>query len=234
MLRIEHLSVWYGLTEVLRDVSFAVGKGQIVALLGGNGAGKTTLLKAMSGLLKPKAGGIWLEDKPIAGLHPHDIVVRGMSQVPQGRFVWPTMTVHDNLVLGAITRNDRAGIREDLDKVYAYFPRLKEKTRRAAGSMSGGEQQMLAIGRALMARPKVLLMDEPSHGLSPLMVEEMVATIARLNEEGMTIFLIEQNVGVAAELAGPTFVLANGEIALETTGHQVAHDPAVLRSYLGR
>ena len=240
MLQVEHLSVSYGPTEVLRDVSFSVERGQIVALLGGNGAGKTTLLKALSGLVKPKGGEIRFESEAIAGLHPHDIVVRGMSQVPQGRFVWPTMTVYDNLMLGAITRRDRPGIRADMERVYGHFPRLQERAKRPAGSMSGGEQQMLAIGRALMARPKILLMDEPSHGLSPRLVEEMVAAIASLNRDGMTIFLIEQNVGVAAELAGPAFILADGAIAFETSGAQVARDPAVLHRrrlehlYLGR
>ncbi len=234
MLAIDHLSVWYGPTEVLRDVSFSVERGAIVALLGGNGAGKTTLLKALSGLLTPTRGTITLDGKPIGGRDPRDIVVAGVSQVPQGRFVWPSMSVRDNLLLGAITRNDKPQVEGNIERVCAIFPRLQEKIERPAGSMSGGEQQMVAIGRALMARPRILLMDEPSHGLSPLMVEMLVSAIAQINQEGMTILLIEQNVGVAAALAGATHVLANGEIALSTTGAQVASDPAVLRSYLGR
>ncbi len=234
MLRIDKLSVWYGPTEVLRDVSFSVEQGSIVALLGGNGAGKTTLLKSLSGLLVPTRGSVLFEGKPIAGRDPRDIVIAGISQVPQGRFVWPSMSVRDNLLLGAITRKPSADIDADMDRICEIFPRLKEKIARPAGSMSGGEQQMVAIGRALMARPKMLLMDEPSHGLSPVMVEALVAAIAGINRDGMTILLIEQNVGVAAALAGPTHVLANGEIAMTTTGERVANDPAVLRSYLGR
>ena len=234
MLEVERLSVWYGVTEVLRDVSLAVEEGQIVGLLGGNGAGKTTLLNTLSGILRPRDGGVRFRGDRIDALHPHDIVVRGMSQVPQGRFVWPSMDVGDNLLLGAITRKDRAGIRRDVERVYGYFPRLRERVRQKAGSLSGGEQQMLAIGRALMARPRMLLMDEPSHGLSPRLVQEMVGVIERLNEEGMTILLIEQNVGVAAALAGPAYVLANGEIALQSSGDRISRDPAVLRSYLGR
>jgi len=234
MLAIENLSVWYGPTEVLRHVSFTVETGSIVALLGGNGAGKTTLLKALSGLLRPTRGSVIFDSRTISGLDPRDIVIAGIAQVPQGRFVWPSMSVRDNLELGAITRNDRAGIEADIERVCAIFPRMKEKISRAAGSMSGGEQQMLAIGRALMARPKLLLMDEPSHGLSPLLVQDLIGAVAAINREGMSILLIEQNVGVAAALAGPTHVLANGEIAMTTTGERVANDPAVLRNYLGR
>jgi branched-chain amino acid transport system ATP-binding protein len=234
MLVIDSLSVWYGPTEVLRNVSFTVERGSIVALLGGNGAGKTTLLKTLSGLLRPTRGSVMFEGRTLSGLDPRDIVIAGISQVPQGRFVWPSMTVRDNLELGAITRNDRAGIEADIERVCAIYPRLKEKMTRAAGSMSGGEQQMLAIGRALMARPKLLLMDEPSHGLSPLMVQDLITAVANINREGMSILLIEQNVGVAAALAGATHVLANGEIAMTTTGERVATDPAVLRNYLGR
>lgn len=193
MLTVRNLSVWYGLSEVLRDVSFSVPRGEVVALLGGNGAGKTTLLKALSGLVKPRGGAVEFDERPIAGLHPHDIVTKGVIQVPQGRFVWPSMTVADNLALGAATRHDKAGIAADLERVYDFFPRLRERRIVPAGTLSGGEQQMVAIGRALMARPRILLMDEPSHGLSPRLVQEMIEVIRRLNEEGMTIFLIEQD-----------------------------------------
>ncbi|AIB12646.1 amino acid ABC transporter ATPase [Azospirillum argentinense] len=233
MLTVRNLSVWYGLSEVLRDVSFSVPRGEVVALLGGNGAGKTTLLKTLSGLVKPRGGAVEFDERPIAGLHPHDIVTKGVIQVPQGRFVWPSMTVADNLALGAATRHDKAGIAADLERVYDFFPRLRERRIVPAGTLSGGEQQMVAIGRALMARPRILLMDEPSHGLSPRLVQEMIEVIRRLNEEGMTIFLIEQNIGVPAAVAGTTYVLANGAIAFQTHGSKVADDPEVLSSYLG-
>ncbi|WP_035675671.1 ABC transporter ATP-binding protein [Azospirillum brasilense] len=228
MLTVRNLSVWYGLSEVLRDVTFSVPRGEVVALLGGNGAGKTTLLKTLSGLVKPRGGAVEFDERPIAGLHPHDIVTKGVIQVPQGRFVWPSMTVADNLALGAAARHDKAGIAADLERVYDFFPRLRERR-----SVRGGEQQMVAIGRALMARPRILLMDEPSHGLSPRLVQEMIEVIRRLNGEGMTIFLIEQNIGVPAAVAGTTYVLANGAIAFQTHGSKVADDPEVLSSYLG-
>ncbi|MGF7160811.1 branched-chain amino acid transport system ATP-binding protein [Rhodoligotrophos appendicifer] len=234
MLNLLHLSVSYGPTEVLRDVSFSVAAGSIVALLGGNGAGKTTLLNTLSGMVKPKSGQVEFDGRQIAGLDAYSLVKAGIVQVPQGRFVWPSLSVNDNLLLGASTRHDKHGISRDLDRVFEYFPHLKPRRGVAAGMMSGGEQQMVAIGRALMAGPRLLLMDEPSHGLSPRIVQEMVEVIRRLNSDGMTILLIEQNVGVAAALAGATYVLANGEIAFETKGSTVAGDPAILKAYLGR
>ncbi|QCN96466.1 ABC transporter ATP-binding protein [Azospirillum argentinense] len=233
MLTVRNLSVWYGLSEVLRDVSFSVPRGEVVALLGGNGAGKTTLLRTLSGLVKPRGGAVEFDERPIAGLHPHDIVTKGVIQVPQGRFVWPSMTVADNLALGAAARHDKAGIAADLERAYDFFPRLRERRSVPAGTLSGGEQQMVAIGRALMARPRILLMDEPSHGLSPRLVQEMIEVIRRLNGEGMTILLIEQNIGVPAAVADTTYVLANGAIAFQTHGSKVADDPEVLSSYLG-
>ena len=234
MLEVRNLSVWYGVTEVLRDVSFAVPPGAIVGLLGGNGAGKTTLLNALSGLLRPKGGAILFEGQPIQGLQPHEIVRRGVAQVPQGRFVWPHMTVKDNIELGAITRNDRAGIRQDLEEAYVLFPALQERRASHAGALSGGQQQMLAIARALMSRPRLLLMDEPSHGLSPKLVEEMVETVRLLHGRGLTVVLVEQNVGVAAALAGEAHVLRNGAVALSAPGEQLLGNPDLLRSYLGR
>ncbi|MCB1739945.1 MAG: ATP-binding cassette domain-containing protein, partial [Gammaproteobacteria bacterium] len=161
MLEVRNLSVWYGLTEVLRDVSFSVPDGRIVAMLGGNGAGKTTLLNALTGLVRPRSGQILFENRPMQQLHPHDVVVGGISMVPQGRYVWPTMSVADNVELGAVTRRDRAAIRRDAEQVYALFPALAERRSSRAGSLSGGQQQMLAIARALMSRPRLLLMDEP-------------------------------------------------------------------------
>ena len=234
MLEVRNLSVWYGVTEVLRDVTFSVPAGSIVGVLGGNGAGKTTLLNALSGLLRPRAGDIDVEGQPIQGLAPHEIVRRGLAQVPQGRFVWPHMSVRDNVELGAITRNDRAEIRTDMDEVFAMFPALHERRASKAGALSGGQQQMLAIARALMARPRLLLMDEPSHGLSPKLVEEMVETVRSLHARGMTIVLVEQNVGVAAALAEQAHVLRNGAVALSVPGGQLLGNPDLLRSYLGR
>jgi branched-chain amino acid transport system ATP-binding protein len=234
VLAIRHLKVAYGITEVLRDVSFEVPQGRIVALLGGNGSGKTTMLNTLTGLVKPVAGSIQFEGKECAGLPPHEIVRAGIAQVPQGREVWPGMSVHDNLELGAATRRDWPAIRSDLDDVYAMFPKLADRKRRHAGSLSGGEQQMVAIGRALMARPRCLLMDEPSAGLAPSIVGDMVDTILALNRRGLTILLVEQNIGVAAAVAEYAHILQGGEIAFSGPAAGLVDNPAVLRSYLGR
>jgi len=234
MLEVQHLSVSYGVTEVLRDVSFAVPERSIVALLGGNGSGKTTTLNVLSGLLTPRAGSITFEGRSIAALPTHEVVKRGIVQVPQGREVWSGMSVRDNLDLGAATRRDRRGVKADVDGVFALFPVLRERQSRKAGTLSGGEQQMLAIGRALMARPRLLLMDEPSAGLSPVVVQTMVVAIQRLHAGGLTILLVEQNVGVAAALAQHAHVLMNGEVALSAPAADLLRNPDVLRSYLGR
>ncbi len=234
MLKVEALNVWYGVTEVLRDVSFAVPNGEIVALMGGNGAGKSTTLNALSGLLKLRGGTITFEDERIDGRHPHDIVVRGLVQVPQGRYVWSTMTVKDNLELGAVVRHDKAAIARDLEDVLTIFPVLRQRLKSKAGTLSGGQQQMVAIARALMASPKLLLMDEPSHGLSPKIVDEMIEVIAGLHRRGLTILLVEQNVGVAAALATTAHVLRNGEIALTSPGDRLLNNSQLLKSYLGR
>jgi branched-chain amino acid transport system ATP-binding protein len=234
MLEIQRLSVAYGATEVLRDVSFGVPAGSIVALLGGNGSGKTTTLNVLSGLLVPRDGSVVLDGQPIHGLPTHEIVKRGVVQVPQGREVWTGMSVRDNLDLGAVTRADRAASRAVLNDVFALFPVLRERHAVKAGTLSGGEQQMLAIGRALMSRPRLLLMDEPSAGLSPVAVQAMVAAIRRLHARGLTILLVEQNVGVAAALAQHAHVLMNGEIALSAPAADLLHNPDVLKSYLGR
>ena len=234
MLEVQHLSVSYGVTEVLRDVSFVVPERSIVALLGGNGSGKTTTLNVLSGLLTPRAGTITFEGRSIAALPSHEVVKRGIVQVPQGREVWSGMSVRDNLDLGAATRRDRRGVKADVDGVFALFPVLRERQSRKAGTLSGGEQQMLAIGRALMARPRLLLMDEPSAGLSPVVVQAMVVAIQRLHARGLTILLVEQNVGVAAALAQHAHVLMNGEVALSAPAADLLRNPDVLRSYLGR
>jgi branched-chain amino acid transport system ATP-binding protein len=234
VLAVRHLKVAYGPTEVLRDVSFDVPEKSIVALLGGNGSGKTTLLNALTGLVRPRGGSIRLAGEECAGKRPDEIVRAGIAQVPQGRDVWATMTVAENLELGAVTRRDRAAILEDIESVYALFPALRERRKRRAGALSGGEQQMVAIGRALMARPRCLLMDEPSAGLAPAVVGDMVDAILELNRRDLTILIVEQNVGVAAAVAEFAHVLQNGEIAFSGPAGGLLDDPAVLRSYLGR
>ncbi|MFT5447845.1 MAG: branched-chain amino acid transport system ATP-binding protein [Gammaproteobacteria bacterium] len=234
MLEVRNLNVWYGITEVLRDVSFEVPTGRIVSLLGGNGSGKTTILNTLSGLLVPRAGEILLAGNDVAGHASHRMVKSGIVQVPQGREVFATMTVNENLELGAATRNDRAEIRSDLERMYELFPHLKERRSRRAGSLSGGEQQQVAIGRALMARPKLLLMDEPSVGLSPIVVDSVIETIRTLHADGLTILLVEQNVGVAAAVAQEAFVLKDGAIAFSGDAASLINNPEVLSSYLGR
>jgi branched-chain amino acid transport system ATP-binding protein len=234
MLSIRTLKVSYGSTEILRDVSFDVAAGTVVALLGGNGAGKTTLLRTLSGIVKPRGGAITFEGHAIAGLAPRDIVVRGLVQVPQGRFVWPGMTVLDNLHLGAVTRHDRNEIRASIADAFALFPTLDRRQADRAGQLSGGEQQMLAVARALMAKPRMLLLDEPSAGLSPRIIGEMVVALRALHRRGLGMLLVEQNVGLAGALAGTAYVLANGAIAFETDGVRLASDPQIIRSYLGQ
>jgi branched-chain amino acid transport system ATP-binding protein len=226
--------VAYGITEVLRDVSFEVPAHSIVALLGGNGSGKTTLLNTLTGLVRPVAGSVALDGVECAGLSPDRIIQRGIAQVPQGREVWPNMTVLDNLELGAATRKDWPAIRADVDQMFELFPKLVKHRRQLAGALSGGEQQMLAIGRALMARPRCLLMDEPSAGLAPAIVADMVDTILALNKRGLTILLVEQNIGVAAAVAEHAHILQNGEIAFSGPAPGLVDNPAVLQSYLGR
>jgi branched-chain amino acid transport system ATP-binding protein len=234
MLDVRHLTVWYGLTEVLRDVSFSVPERSVVALLGGNGSGKTTVLNALSGLVTPRAGSILLDGEETAGLSADRIVRRRMTQVPQGREVFATMTVQDNLELGAATRRDKKAIRDDLAEIYRMFPALLERRHRRAGSLSGGEQQQVAVGRALMARPRMLLMDEPSAGLAPAIVNTMIETIHSLRERGLTILLVEQNVGVAGAVAEQAYILKNGEIAVSGRTRDLVNSREVLASYLGR
>ena len=234
MLDVQHLNVWYDVTEVLRDVSFTVGERSVVALLGGNGSGKTTLLNALSGLLAPRLGSVRYMGEETAGLGAHLMVRRGVVQVPQGREVFADMSVADNLELGAATRGGRKEIRADMAEVFDLFPALGEHRARRAGSLSGGEQTQLSIGRALMARSKLLLMDEPSVGLSPRMVDVIIDTILRLRERGLTILLVEQNVGVAAAVAEKAHVLKDGLIAYAGRAKDLINNPEVLASYLGR
>ena len=234
MLDIQHLRVSYGITEVLRDVTFTVPQHKIVALLGGNGSGKTTLLNTLIGLVKPSAGSVRFEGIECTGLAPDKIVRHGIAQVPQGREVWPSMSVLENLELGAATRGDWSAIKTDLDDILSLLPKLKPHVKRPAGALSGGEQQMLAIGRALMARPRCLLMDEPSAGLAPAIVSDMVDTILALNGRGLTILLVEQNIGVAAAVAEYAHVLQSGEISFSGDAAGLIDNSEVLRSYLGR
>ncbi len=234
MLRVDHLKVWYGVTEVLRDVSFEVPEGKVVALLGGNGSGKTTVLNALAGLIRPRAGSIAVKGEETAGLPPDRIVKLGIAQVPQGREVFATMTVEENLELGAVTRRDRAGIAADKAEMLALFPALAEHRKKRASSLSGGEQQQVAIGRALMSHPRLLLMDEPSAGLAPVIVDRMVETIRALHARGLTILLVEQNVGVAAAVAESAHVLQNGAIVHSGPAAALINSREVLASYLGR
>jgi branched-chain amino acid transport system ATP-binding protein len=234
MLRASHLNVWYGVTEVLRDVSFEVPDGKVVALLGGNGSGKTTILNTLTGLIRPRSGSITVDGKETAGAPPDRLVRLGVAQVPQGREVFASMTVEENVELGAVTRADRAGIAADKAELYELLPALATHRRKRAGSLSGGEQQQVAIARALMSRPTMLLMDEPSAGLSPVVVDKMVETIRSLHARGLTILLVEQNVGVAAALAETAHVLQNGEIVYTGAAKELINSREVLASYLGR
>jgi len=235
MLEVDKINVWYGLTEILRSVSFAVPANSIVALLGGNGSGKTTVLNALSGMVSPRSGAVRLLGENIAGAGSHHVVKAGMIQVPQGREVFPSMTVLNNLEMGAATRKNGAEIRRDIEDICELFPRLAERRGALAGSLSGGEQQQVAIGRALMAKPKLLLMDEPSVGLSPVVVDSMIETIRLLHEKrGLTILLVEQNVGVAAALASAAHILKDGEIVFSGDAPKLINDRSVLSSYLGR
>jgi branched-chain amino acid transport system ATP-binding protein len=232
VLNVRQLEVRYGATEVLRGVTLEVPQGDIVALLGGNGAGKSSLLNTLSGLVRPSGGDVVLFGRSVAGAHPSEIVRQGMTQVPQGRYVWTGMSVVENLQLGGVTQSRVATARR-LERALEMFPVLQAKRRQLAGALSGGEQQMVAIARALMADPRMLLLDEPSAGLSPLMVEAMIEAIARLHRDGLGILLVEQNIGVAQALAGTALVLANGEIVLRTTGTALSGNRELFDSYFG-
>src|SRR5262249_54425355 len=234
MLHVQHLSVWYDVTEVLRDVSFSVSERSVVALLGGNGSGKSTLLNALSGLVAPRSGSVRYLGEEIAGLGAHVMVRRGIVQVPQGREIFAEMSVEDNLELGAASRSNPKEIRQDMVEVFDLFPALGERRTRRAGSLSGGEQTQLSIGRALMARSQLLLLDEPSVGLAPRMVDAVIETILRLRERGLTILLAEQNVGVAAAVAEEAHVLRDGVVAYSGRAKDLINNPEVLASYLGR
>ena len=232
-LEVSGLILAYGRTEAVRGIDFAVATGQIVCLIGANGAGKTTTLRALSGQLRPRAGRIRLDGADIAGLASHRIVARGMVQVPEGRQVFASLTVAENLELGAWLCGDGTERARRREAALARFPRLRERLYRPAGALSGGEQQMLAIGRALMAAPRLLLLDEPSMGLAPLVVDEIFSILAELKRDGITILLVEQNASAALDIADTAYVLETGRIALSGPAWQVALNPAVVAAYLG-
>ena len=234
MLEIKNLAVSYGAITALHSVSLSVKAGSIVTLIGGNGAGKTTTLKTISGLLKPQSGEIIYNGKNIAGLPPHQIVKLGVSHVPEGRMIFANLTVMENLMMGAFLQNDRQVISSELDYVFKIFPRLKEREQQIAGTLSGGEQQMLAIGRALMSKPKFLMLDEPSLGLAPLLVKIIFEKIVEINrEQGITILLVEQNANLALEISNYGYVLETGRITLWDNSAALRQNPEVKRAYLG-
>lgn len=233
MLEIQDLHVSYGAIKAVQGINLKVPDGKIVALIGTNGAGKSTTLRTICGLLRPEAGRILLDGDDITRLPPQDIVKRGISMVPEGRHVFPDLTVYENLMLGAYIRTNRKEVQEELEGVYGLFPRLQERRQQLAGTLSGGEQQMLALGRALMADPKMLLMDEPSLGLAPVLVQEIFALIERIHRQGKTLLLIEQNARAALTVADYAYVLETGRIAMEGTGTELLANDEVRRIYLG-
>jgi branched-chain amino acid transport system ATP-binding protein len=234
MLKVNGVDVSYGDTQVLFDVSLDIQTGELVAVIGANGAGKTTLLRTISGLLKPKAGSISFEDDTVSSRPPHHIVAGGIVQVPEGRLLFPNMTVRENLGLGAYLVKDKALIEERLRSVYNLFPILEERADQLAGTLSGGEQQMVAIGRGLMAGPKLLMLDEPSLGLSPKLVQQVFKLVSRINEEmGVTVLLVEQNVRHSCEICSRAFVLENGRVVLYGAGREMLENDHVRRAYLG-
>ena len=233
MLKVENLVVKYGMIEAIKGISFEVNDGEIVTLIGSNGAGKTTTMQTISGLLKPSEGSILLDGTDLTKIPPHKIVPMGLAQVPEGRRVFAQQTVEENLDLGAYCRKDKEGIKADLENVFELFPRLEERRKQPAGTLSGGEQQMLAMARALMAKPKIMLMDEPSMGLSPLLVKEIFRIIENINKQGTTVLLVEQNAKMALAIADRAYVLETGKIILEGTGAELAASEQVRKAYLG-
>ncbi|WP_030256251.1 ABC transporter ATP-binding protein [Streptomyces violens] len=233
LLEVEDLRVAYGKIEAVKGISFTVEAGQVVTLIGTNGAGKTTTLRTLSGLLKPLAGKISFDGDVLNGVAPHKIVERGLAHSPEGRRLFPRLTIAENLQLGAFLRKDGTGIERDIQRIYELFPILGERRKQASGTLSGGEQQMLAMGRALMSRPKLLMLDEPSMGLSPIMMQKIMATIRELRSQGTTILLVEQNAQAALSLADHGHVMEIGKIVLSGTGQDLLHDESVRKAYLG-
>ncbi len=233
MLELKNVHTYYGSIHALKGVSLVVNQGEIVTLIGSNGAGKTTTLRTIQGILRPREGSIILEGKELEKVPPHQIVGLGIAQSPEGRLIFPRMTVMENLEMGAFLRKDKEGIKKDLDWVFSLFPRLKERIGQQGGTLSGGEQQMLAMGRALMARPRVLLLDEPSMGLSPLLVELIFDTIEKINKDGTTVLLVEHNALMALSIAHRGYVIQTGEIVLSDTAINLRNNETVQKSYLG-
>jgi branched-chain amino acid transport system ATP-binding protein len=233
ILELNDVHTYYGSIQALKGISLEVRDGEIVTLLGANGAGKTTTLRSINGLNRPRQGSIRFQGRDITGTPPHEIVKRGIAQSPEGRRLFPRMTVTENLEMGAFQRNDRAGIREDMDRVYELFPRLQERRNQKAGTMSGGEQQMCAIGRALMARPKLLLLDEPSLGLAPIFVERIFEIVTTINEQGTSILLVEQNALMALDHAHRGYVMETGKIVLADNADALKTNEQVRKTYLG-
>ena len=232
MLSVENLNVYYGSIHAIKGVSFEVQEGEIVCLIGANGAGKSTTLNTVAGLLKPRAGSITFQDKPLVGVPAHQIVSRGLALCPEGRRVFLQLTVQENLEMGAYTR-PKGEIQASIDQVYQQFPRLKERYKQVAGTLSGGEQQMLAMGRALMSKPKLMMLDEPSMGLAPLLVEQIFEIIQKLNQAGTTILLVEQNARMALSIANRGYVLETGRVVSSASAQELLHDDAVRKAYLG-
>ena len=233
MLKVQKLSVSYGAINALREISFNVEQGEIISLIGSNGAGKTTTLHAVSNIIKKRGGTIEFEDEDITNLAPDQIVRRRLIQVPEGRRIFLNLSVRDNLEMGAFTRSDKAGIKADMEKVFELFPRLKERITQISGTLSGGELQMLAMGRGLMAQPKLLLLDEPSMGLAPILVDEIFEIIQKINKAGTTILLVEQNAFKALSISNRAYVLETGSITKDGDAKELAKDPAVKEAYLG-
>ena len=233
LLEIENMHSYYGHIHALRGISLTVEEGEVVTLIGSNGAGKTTTLRSIHGILPPREGRIVFAGEEIQGVAAHELIGKGIAQSPEGRRIFFRMTVLENLEMGAYHRDDNSEIREDMDRVFDLFPRLKERTKQEAGTMSGGEQQMLAIGRALMSRPKLLLLDEPSMGLAPVLVERIFEIIREINKQGTTILLVEQNANVALEIANRGYVLETGAIVNSASAAELREDPSVREAYLG-
>ena len=233
ILEIHDLHTYYGNIHALKGISLTVEQAEIVTLIGGNGAGKSTTLKTITGLLRPRQGNVVFEGEDLGQYKAHEIVYKGVAMVPEGRGIFARLTTAENLDLGAYHRKDKAGIAEDLERVYALFPRLKERQRQVAGTLSGGEQQMLATGRALMARPRLLLMDEPSMGLAPILVEGIFETIERINKEGTTILLVEQNAQMALQIAHRGYVIQTGQIVMSDSAQNLRANDMVKHAYLG-
>jgi len=233
MLEVDNIHTYYGNIHALKGVSLTIEEGEIVTLIGANGAGKSTTLWTISGILKPRQGKVFLEGEDLADYKAHEIVYKGVALVPEGRRIFSKLTVTENLDMGAYHRSDRKGIAKDLERVFTLFPRLKERRNQVAGTLSGGEQQMLSTARALMARPRLLLLDEPSMGLAPVLVEDLFETIQGINRDGTTILLVEQNARMALQIADRGYVLQTGEIVLSDTADGLRQDPMVQKAYLG-